>query len=277
MTPSRRARRSIALAVVAGLTLTGCGAGINAQTNQRRTYAEGNNEIFPGGQILVRNMYLAPPDDEPLGKWEEGDDVRAYVVLVNQGDEDDRLVSVTSPVASRVSFWAGGDPEFGVAEHTAEFLDVYQPGSEARPGGADTRALPGDAADDVEADADGATSPSASPSPEASAAAEPGAEVGVDTGLGGDGRPLDSYLVPVGDKTEVLPGAGYLLFEDLTEEVYPGTTVEVTMEFERAGSDTFPAYVHVLSEPFGREEVGGAESGNNPPAADSPADVEAGH
>jgi copper(I)-binding protein len=276
LTPSRRARRSIALAVVAGLTLTGCGAGINAQTNQRRTYAEGNNEIFPGGQIIVGNMYLAPPDNEPLGKWEEGDDVRGYLVIVNQGDEQDRLLRVTSPVASRVSFWAGGDPEFGVAEHTAEFLDVYQPGSEARPGGTDTRALPGDAADDVEADPDG-VSPSASPSPEASAAAEPGAEVGVDTGLGGDGRPVDSYLIPVGDKTEVLPGAGYLLFEDLLVDVYPGTTVEVTMEFEQAGSNTFPAYVHVLSEPYERETPGTAEEGKNEEGTDSTSDLEAGH
>jgi hypothetical protein len=276
LTPSRRARRSIALAVVAGLTLTGCGAGINAQTNQRRTYAEGNNEIFPGGQIIVGNMYLAPPDNEPLGKWEEGDDVRAYAVLVNQGDEADRLVRVTSPVASRVSFWAGGDPELGVAEHTAEFLDVYQPGSEARPGGTDTRALPGDTGDDVEADPDG-VSPSASPSPEASAAAEPGAEVGVDTGLGGDGRPVDSYLIPVGDKTEVLPGAGYLLFEDLLVDVFPGTTVEVTMEFERAGSNTFPAYVHVLSEPYERETPGTAAEGKNEEGTDSTTDLEAGH
>lgn len=276
MSPSRRARRSIALAVLAGLTLTGCGAGINAQTNQRRTFSEGANEILPGGQILIRNFYLAPPDPGEA-TWHEGEDVRAYAVFVNQGDETDRLVRVTSPVARQVTFWAGGDPELGVTEQTEEFVELYQPGREARPGGTDTRVVPGDAQDDIEAGPEGVTSPSDSPSQQADSGAEPGAETGTDTGAAGDGQPVDSYLVPVGDKTEVLPGAGYLLFEDLLVDVFPGTTVPVTVEFERAGSHTFPAYVHVLAEPAERETPGSAAEGHNEPAADSATDLEAGH
>lgn len=259
MTPSRRARRAVALAALAGLTLTGCGAGVNAQTNQRQTYSEGANEVFPGGQLLVRNIYLAaPPVSDPV--WHEGDDVRGYAVLVNQGDEPDRLLRVTSPVATAVSFWSGGDPREGIDANTEEFLELYQPAREARPGGTDTRAVPGSVEDDLNASED-APSPSPSPSPGGRRQLVPLDEIGASPSASptpgaasaGDGEPVDGYTVPLGDKTEILPGAGYLLFEGLLTDVYPGTTVEVTMEFERAGSHTFPATVAVLGEPAERE------------------------
>ena len=263
MTPSRRARRSLTLAVVAGLTLSGCGAGIDAQTNQRRTFSEGANEVLPGGQILIRNFYVAPPDNaEAL--WEEGADVRAYAVFVNQGDVDDQLVGASTPAAERVTFWAGGDPEAGVDEHTEEFLEYAPEPGEARGGGTDNVVEPGGT--------DETASPSATTPPGATASASPA--TGTTTA---DGQEVDSFELPLGDKLELTPGSGYLLLEGITEAIYPGTSIEMTVEFAEAGSHTFPAYVQVLSEPAERETPETHSEGDNEPAADTPTDLEAGH
>ncbi len=259
MTPSRRARRSLALAVLAGLTLTGCGAGIDAQTDQRRTFSEGSHEVLPGGQILINNFYVAPPEQEDA-VYDRGENARAYAVFVNQGDTADRLVRITSPVASRVTFWAGGSAAAGVAEHTEEFTEVFDPSRAARPGGTDNRAIPGQ--EQAEEGAEGVAAAAPSAPAEAS-----GAEAQ-------DGQQLDAFEIPVAEKLEVLPGAGYILFEGLREEIYPGTTFEVTVEFEQAGSHTFPAYVHVLAEPAERETPGSAKEGIEDPGSDQPSDLE---
>ena len=267
MTPSRRARRSLTLAVVAGLTLTGCGAGIDAQTNQRRTFSEGANEVLPGGQILIRNFYVAPPDNAEA-VWEEGDDVRAYAVFVNQGDVDDQVVGASTPAAEEVTLWSGGDPDAGVDEHTEEFLEYAPEPGEARGGGTDNVVAPGGI--DETASPSATTSPDATTSPGATTPAVPATPAG-------DGEEQSSFELPLGDKLEVTPGSGYFLLEDITQAIYPGTTIEMTVEFAEAGSHTFPAYVQVLSEPAERETPESHGEGDNEPAADTPTDLEAGH
>lgn len=212
MTSSRRAR-PLAMAAVAAFTLTACGAGFDAQTSQVRTFSEGANREVDDS-LLVRNVYVAPPPEDE-GRYGAGDDARVYGVLVNQGSEDDRLVSVDSPAARSVTFFAGGDPEVGVSEQTENFLEFAPEGGEQREGGPDTRTVP----------------------------------------EGGDGQEIDGVDIPANSTAEILPGTGYLLLEGLTEQLYPGQVVPLTMQFERAGSITFDVYVHVLGEPYPRESV----------------------
>lgn len=217
MTSTRRVRR-LALVALAGFALTACGSGFDAQTSQVRTFSEGANREVDD-TLLVRNVYIAPPPEEE-GFHAEGDDARVYGVLVNQGSEDDRLVSVESPAASSVTFFAGGDPEAGVSEQTENFLEYAPEDAEQREGGPDTRTVP----------------------------------------EGGDGQEIDGLDIPANSTAEILPGTGYLLLEGLTERLYPGQVVPMTMQFERAGSITFDVYVHVLGEPYPREPVVEEES-----------------
>jgi copper(I)-binding protein len=220
LTSSRRAR-PLATAAVAVLLLSGCGAGQDAQTSQARGSSEGANVVVDAdGSMLVRNAYIAPPPQDE-GEYSEGDDVRVFAVLVNQSDSDDRLVSVDTPAAESVTFFAGGDPEEGLSERTEEFLQFVPEGADQREGGPDTRSVPEGAG---------------------------GAE-------GPDGTEIDGVDVPANSVAELLPGTGYLLLEGLTESVFPGQTVPVTMQFERAGSVTFDVYVHLLGEAFEREPV----------------------
>lgn len=153
MSPSRRSPTTVAAAALAGLALTACGSGFDAQTNQRRTYSEGSHaQLGPTGQLLARNFYMAPP---PLEDWrfEEGDDARVYGVLANSGDGDDRLLGASTPLAEEVVLVAGGDPEDGVAGHTQEFAEVF----DDREVGANARVAP-----EGEGEVDGADLPGGS-------------------------------------------------------------------------------------------------------------------
>ncbi|HVM27724.1 MAG TPA: copper chaperone PCu(A)C [Mycobacteriales bacterium] len=94
---SRRTAPTV-LALALGLTLSGCGAGFEAQTYQQRSVGDGTNAAV--GAIALRNVQLEPADDD--GLHSTGDDVDVRLTLVNDGGEDDRLVEVTSPAGASV-------------------------------------------------------------------------------------------------------------------------------------------------------------------------------
>jgi copper(I)-binding protein len=91
-----------ALALVLGLT--GCGAGLRAQTYQERATSDSTNEAI--GAINVRHLRVLPPGTG--GTYAVGSDARVGVELVNEGNEDDRLTSVTSDLARSVQVVRNG-------------------------------------------------------------------------------------------------------------------------------------------------------------------------
>ncbi|MFC7896072.1 copper chaperone PCu(A)C [Streptomyces sp. NPDC057381] len=92
-----RAARTAAAAVVAAtaLALTGCGGDDSFEL--RDWHAPGQNASV--GDVLVRYAHVAEPKGEP---WQIGDDIPAYVWLLNEGDKTDRLVSASSSDAESV-------------------------------------------------------------------------------------------------------------------------------------------------------------------------------
>ena len=98
-----RMRPVVALALALP-ALFGCAAGLDAQTYQERNNASSTDAR--AGALQLRNIAVeAPSSDEG---YEVGDDVTVNVTVVNDGDEDDRLVEVTSSAAREVAVLAGG-------------------------------------------------------------------------------------------------------------------------------------------------------------------------
>jgi copper(I)-binding protein len=89
-----------ALAVAVSLGLTGCGAGLKAQTYQERTVADATNEAV--GALALRNVFIQPPRTSE-GVYSVGQDARVVLTLVNEGTEGDRLVNATTDAASSVA------------------------------------------------------------------------------------------------------------------------------------------------------------------------------
>lgn len=93
------------LAVATALSVSACGAGLDAQTYQQRIQAETSDASV--GQLALRNIGVEAPSEGAV--YEVGDDATAIITVTNSGDESDSLVEVTSSAASEVVVLAGGE------------------------------------------------------------------------------------------------------------------------------------------------------------------------
>jgi hypothetical protein len=86
--------------LVAGLALTGCGAGQIAQTATQQAAVDGASGDA-GDDIALRGV-LMPSSPNPSGSYPVGSNVPVLATIINSGGEADELVAVTSPMAGRV-------------------------------------------------------------------------------------------------------------------------------------------------------------------------------
>ena len=128
MTTRRLATGLLALATAA--SVSACGAGLDAMTYQERNQAESSDAST--GSLAIRNVMVeAPPSGE---LYEVGEHATVVLTVTNASDEEDRLVEVTTPVASEVIIRAGGRedgvdvPPFGStgSEVTLELVGLKQ-------------------------------------------------------------------------------------------------------------------------------------------------------
>ena len=87
------------LGCAAALILSGCGTGQVAATSEQRAAIDGSNGRV--GPMLVRNVVLAYPENE-TNFYPQGADVPLELVIVNEGERPDTLVSVSTPAAREV-------------------------------------------------------------------------------------------------------------------------------------------------------------------------------
>lgn len=106
--PTRRLAASAAVAAAA-LLLAGCGTGQDAQTYQEKAVADATNASV--GAIAVRNLAVEGPDQGTLLR--QGTDAPMTITLVNEGGQDDALVSATTPAARSVQV-VGPTPDLPV-------------------------------------------------------------------------------------------------------------------------------------------------------------------
>lgn len=102
MTTRRLATALLTAATVA--SASACGAGLEAQTYQERNNASSSNAT--AGQLQLRNISVEAPSSEE--GYEVGDDAVVQVTVTNRGEEDDRLLEVTSSAAREVVVIANG-------------------------------------------------------------------------------------------------------------------------------------------------------------------------
>lgn len=82
--------------------------------------------------------------------------------------------------------------------------------------------------------------PSASADGMGSGMASPAASSGMGSGMGSGGsmmgmQKIDRLVIPAGGSVELKPGSYHLMLIDLTQELKAGTTIEITLNFEKAG------------------------------------------
>lgn len=98
MSPSRRPLARVAASACALLLLTGCGTGLRAQTYLEKSTADSTNDAI--GFLAVRNLAVLGPSTGT--SWPAGGSAPMKVTFVNEGGEEDRLVSASSPAATSV-------------------------------------------------------------------------------------------------------------------------------------------------------------------------------
>ena len=93
------------LAAATALSVSACGASLDAQTYQERNNAESTNAAV--GALALRNVAIEAPGSGE--GYEVGDDATVVLTVTNAAAEEDTLVEVTSSAAREVVVLAGGD------------------------------------------------------------------------------------------------------------------------------------------------------------------------
>jgi len=205
--------RWAAALTVAGLALTGCGAGQHAETSDMSPAIAGVD--VDAGALALRDLQVDFGDE---GRYPEGGAAPLRVWIANEGTETVVLEAVTSPVAEMVTL--------------ATELLVVEPSASA-----DASATPDDDesetpdADESEApDADESESPDGDDvSASASESESPDGEEAVTELLG---EPVFAIEIAPDAHVRLAPAAGsFFLLEGLKEDVTAGSTVEVVFTF----------------------------------------------
>jgi len=195
---------------VAALFAAGCGAGQITQTNAQQPAANGS--IGQAGPMAVRNVTLAYPADR---RYRVGDSAPLVAIIANTGQQDDELVSITSPVAASVVFTPDGPVEIPALRA----LEVGKAGEVA------TRVTP---------------------TPTTTSAGAPTSVSGSAPASGSTSVSRSSSVAPTSSpsaapSTSAAPaelGRLRVVLTGLTEELVPGKTIAITFTFRDAGSVT---------------------------------------
>lgn len=194
--------------------LTGCAAGQHAQTVEQTPAIDGVQA--QAGTIAIRAAGIAAPESGT--SYAKGSDAELRMVLVNQGSQPDKLVSVSSPAATGAELSAGS-------------------GSSGSGSSASDSASP--AASDSSPSASASGSASASSSASDSASASPSGSAA--------GSPLDlppQQSVPIG----ISDGDATAMLTGLNAELFSAQPIPVTLTFASGTSVTVTMAVQLTSE-----------------------------
>ncbi|WP_406639249.1 hypothetical protein [Amycolatopsis sp. WGS_07] len=193
-------------ALGAALVLAGCGAGQITQTDTQQPAVNGTYAQVK--TIVLRNAAVQYPAQGP--GYAAGSPAPLTLTVVNQGQKDDKLVSVTSEGASAPA-QISGDAAI-VAGHSLVIgpADAVEQGAPAQPESANSTPA-------SETNSAANSAPSSAPNSSAPGSASNAPQAGEN---GGAASPLGTAKV-------VLPG--------LKQPLWPGATIKVTFTFQNAG------------------------------------------
>jgi hypothetical protein len=241
--------RWAAALTAAGLALTGCGAGQQAQTSEMKPAITGVD--VDAGDVALRDLQV---DFGEEGRYPRGGAAPLLVWMSNEGEATVVLESVTSPDAEAVVLVAEG-PVAGASESPSDGASASPDGDPAEPPGGeeptDAGASATPSADlwetpggfDESSTPEGQASPEATATPTgdasatASASATPTGEETTGAAPSGD----RDFTIELGPSSHVrlTPSTGsFLMLEGLEEEVDMRSTVEVVFTFSNGESVT---------------------------------------
>lgn len=224
------------------LVLTGCAAGQDTQTTAQTPSIDGIQA--EAGNIAVRAAGIASPSSGD--SYAKGGTAALRMVLINRGDQADKLVSVSSPVAGGVQLGAGSSSSgaSGATGGSPSASDSSSSGSDSASPSASSSSVPasGSASSSAPASSPPSASGSASASPSSTSSAEPSSPPSASA----TSAPIDlparqSVQVGIsdGDATVTLTG--------LTAELFPAQSVPVTLTFASGTSVTVTVAVQLSS------------------------------
>jgi copper(I)-binding protein len=229
----RRATTGLALALTAALALSGCAAGQRAQTSSQHSTVDGSSADV--GQISLRNAGLAAPIT--VAGYRTGQTAQLQVDIVNNGDANDTLTSVTTSAAKSVA--VSSTPPITTLDTTSDSSDSSSPSSTPSDtsvpstGNSSTAATPSDSA---AGSSSAESSDSASSSPAAPAS-----------------QPL---TIPANTLVRVGTGKGAsITLDELSGGLIAGQTIMVTFTFQNAGTVTLPLSVKLMADSTGGQTV----------------------
>ncbi|HEY6745597.1 MAG TPA: copper chaperone PCu(A)C [Mycobacteriales bacterium] len=252
------------LVVVAGVALAGCAAGQVSQTAVQSPTIDGISAQV--GTMSIRNLALEYPDQ---GSYEKGSDARLRMVIVNDSSSSDTLTAVRSNVSTDVTISAGASGAALTPTLTAP-PPSDQPTGTASGTPTGTKE-PADSSVTGTATTGPSESPSGSASGSASESASESASGSASASASGSGSagatpsegPPAQIRIPANGLVSFTGDGPTVLLKDLTQKLYPGQTLQVTLVFQKAGQVTATIAV---SAPRGQislaPTVTGAPDGN---------------
>ncbi|RFU42541.1 hypothetical protein DZF91_06115 [Actinomadura logoneensis] len=235
-------------AVAMAPVLAGCGAGEEPQTAAPTQLTEGVNASVPKtdparAQVDIRNMFLLGP--EPEKALAAGSSVPLYATLINQvPGRADRLVSVSAPEFGQAKIAADGvalpaAKERGMGSAVSLLGTAQAP--QATPSGKPAGAKPGKpgakpSTATPTTPTTGTPSTPASGSPSAPASGAPSAPAsGTPSSPAGE----SPTTPPTGETAPATGAKGPLvILPQSNKQLVGGETIQVTLQFEKAGSIT---------------------------------------
>ncbi|WP_116200295.1 hypothetical protein [Amycolatopsis circi] len=200
-------------ALGAALVLAGCGAGQITQTDTQQPAVNGTYAQVK--TIVLRNVAVQYPAQGP--GYAAGSPAPLTLTVINQGQKDDKLVSVTSEGASGPA-QISGDSTI-VAGHSLVIgpADAVEQGAPALPESANSTP-----ASDANSAANGAPSSAPNSAPNSASNSAPNSASSVPQA--GENGGAESQL-----------GTGKVVLQGLKQPLWPGATIKVTFTFQNAG------------------------------------------
>ncbi|MGV9295158.1 hypothetical protein [Amycolatopsis sp. NPDC003676] len=200
-------------ALGAALVLAGCGAGQITQTDTQQPAVNGTYAQVK--TIVLRNVAVQYPAQGP--GYAAGSPAPLTLTVINQGQKDDKLVSVTSEGASGPA-QISGDSAI-VAGHSLVIgpADAVEQGAPAQPESANSTP-----ASETNSAANGA--PSSAPGSASNSASNSAPNSASNTPQAGENGGAASQL-----------GTGKVVLQGLKQPLWPGATIKVTFTFQNAG------------------------------------------
>ncbi|MEU3625281.1 hypothetical protein BS329_04110 [Amycolatopsis coloradensis] len=221
---NRRVFGASVLALGAALVLAGCGAGQITQTDSQQPAVNGT--YAQAKDLVLRNAALQFPEEGQA--YPAGAAVPLSLTIVNQGKQDDELVSVSSEAAT-------GDAKISGAKVIVS-----------------THALVIGPSDAVESTKEVAPTSAASSAPSSSGA--PSSSVAPSSSE--SGAPSSSVAGTVtpsaGPEQSAEVGKATVVLQGLKQPVWAGQTIKVTFVFKNSGSITLDLPVAAPSHPGSR-------------------------